>query len=692
MTCLRVVGHDLHSALGEVLVAQADQLNSILRRLEGSWMLQSESRRQEVSDYPANPHTNPLTRLIDDERRETYTTPGKHWETVSTLTLTWKGAHKQSGSWKQFIYKNLPKSSGADVPRFLEEVERLHGLLGEWVESLTMLEGEETLRYLHSTISMKDHPVSMPDIPAYLDQYLTDMDVTRVYLPPSLVRWPKLGEYFIRCVGVKRYPRASHPGVFEILDELTIPYRACIRWLPLASGQAISETRKAAGAYWSNKEEGTRINKAALSLFEQAATFQQSLEEHDVSAGRNTQTVVVWGETFEEATDRARLIERTLNSAGCVAKLETVNTMSAFLGTLPGEHQRNTRKQLQHTRNLSHMGPWHSQSRGTRFNLHLKGFPLMQVTARGATPYGFDTYSDDVGHFFVIGPNGSGKSFLLMSMALAWLQYEGANVRIFDKDKSAMVGTYSVGGKWFDLGEEIEKTNLTSKHMDSPGFTPWGTLWEPPQGHWLCFETNSLFDTPEMVPRILEPLIRSIKGALHGQPTMILLDEGWRYLRDSFFEGKIEDFFLTLRKANGMVGFATQNPVHLTQSTIGMSIYQQCATQIFLADPKATSPGLAPHYETLGCNERQREIIASLAAKRQYYVVKGDDCAVIDLEAGPIQRAIAGSSRKTDLAKASELYEKDPERFGYEWLMHKNLPDAVLRLEELSWKSREETE
>ncbi|WP_410960620.1 hypothetical protein, partial [Salmonella sp. SAL4357] len=82
----------------------------------------------------------------------------------------------------------------------------------------------------------------------------------------------------------------------------------------------------------------------------------------------------------------------------------------------------------------------------------------------------------------------------------------------------------------------------------------------------------------------------------------------------------------------------------------------QCATQIFLADPKAISPGLAPHYETLGLNERQREIVASLTAKKQYYVVKGDESAVIDLNAGPIQKAYAGSSRKTDLARATELY------------------------------------
>jgi type IV secretory pathway VirB4 component len=694
MACLRIVGPDLHSALGVELVAQAERLNTIFRRLEGTWVVQSESRRQEICTYPKMMCTDPISQMINDEREAHFLTPGSHWETVSTVTLTWKGGHRNAGSWKQLAYKNLPtQATSDDIPRFLDEVERLCGLLRECLDSLEWLMGEEALRYLHSTISMKDHPISMPEIPAYLDHYLTDMDLERVWVAGSLLRWPKLGEHYLRCVGVKRYPRVSHPGMFEILDELTVPYRACLRWLPLSRQQAISETRKAGGGYWSHKEEGTRVNKAAVNLADQAASFQQAIEENEVSGGGQTQVVVTWGETFDEATERAKVIERTLNTVGCVAKLETLNTLSAWLGTLPGEDKRNVRKPLMQSRNLSHMGPWHAQSRGAKENRHLHGAPLMQVTARGQTPYGFDTYADDVGHAFIVGPNGSGKSFCLNSMAIAWRQYPGNHVRIFDKDKSAQVPTYAVGGQWYDLGEEIAQLAASGQHLDDADTRPWGTLWEPPAGDWLCFETNALFDTPEMVPKILEPLIRSIKASLTGMPTMIVLDEGWRYLQESFFEGKVQDFFLTLRKANGMTVLCTQNPAHIVESRIGMDIYQQCATQIFLADPKAlvrgtsARPGMADYYETLGLNERQREIVASLVPKKQYYVVGPHGCAVFDLCAGPIQQAIVGSSRKTDLALADELYAKDPTRFAYEWLLAKDLPDAALRWEELTCAS-----
>lgn len=691
MACLRIVGQDLHSALGAVLVAHAQHLNSIWQRLDGGWMLQSESRRQEVRNYPTRTWTNALAQLIDEERRDHFLTPGAHWETVSTLTLTWHGGSKSTGTWKHVVYKNLPvQTTRGDVPRFLEDVGRFVGLLRDCLDRVTWLEGPEVLRYLHSTVSTKEHAIAEPDVYAYLDYQLTDMDLERVWVPPSLLRWPKLGEMYLRCVGVKRYPKVSHPGMFEILDELCLPYRACLRWLPLSRSEAISETRRYGGGYWGNKEDGTRVNKAAVSLAEQAATFQQMVEEHDVSGGLPTQTIVVWGETFDEATDRAREIERALNTVGCVAKVETVNTLSAYLGTLPGERKRNVRKPLLHTKNLSHMGPWHAQSRGASRNAHLGGEALMNVTARGQTPYGLDTYADDVGHIFLVGPNGSGKSFLLMSMALAWLQYPRSQIRFFDKDQSARVGTYAVGGQWFDLGDEIRKTGASGQRLDDGDMKPWGSLWDPPSGDWLCFETNSLFDTPEMIPKILEPLIRSIKDGLTGDPTQIILDEGWRFLKDSFFEGKVQDFFLTLRKANGMTVFCTQNPQHITESRIGMDIYQQCYTQIFLSDPKAMSTGLAPHYERLGLSKRQRDIVSRLIAKKEYYVVGPHGCAVFDLCAGEVQRAIAGSSRKPDLAMAEALYAKEPTQFAYEWLSFKGLPDAAVRLEALQALMQEE--
>ena len=43
----------------------------------------------------------------------------------------------------------------------------------------------------------------------------------------------------------------------------------------------------------------------------------------------------------------------------------------------------------------------------------------------------------DVGHTLIIGPTGSGKSTLLGMLALGWIKYPGAQVIVFDKDRSA---------------------------------------------------------------------------------------------------------------------------------------------------------------------------------------------------------------------------------------------------------------
>ena len=68
-----------------------------------------------------------------------------------------------------------------------------------------------------------------------------------------------------------------------------------------------------------------------------------------------------------------------------------------------------------------------------------------------STPFRLVPHQGDVGHMMIVGPTGAGKSVLLSLLALQFRRYEGAQVFIFDKGRSARAMTLALGGDWYDL-------------------------------------------------------------------------------------------------------------------------------------------------------------------------------------------------------------------------------------------------
>jgi type IV secretory pathway VirB4 component len=78
----------------------------------------------------------------------------------------------------------------------------------------------------------------------------------------------------------------------------------------------------------------------------------------------------------------------------------------------------------------------------------------------GATPFRLNLNVGDVGHTLIVGPTGAGKSTLLATLVLQWLRYPGAQVIVFDKDRSARASTLVVGGTVYEPGNERAPTSF----------------------------------------------------------------------------------------------------------------------------------------------------------------------------------------------------------------------------------------
>jgi type IV secretion system protein VirB4 len=688
LACLRFRGPDLHSSLDIALVAQARRLNTLFRRFGGGWGLMTEARRREVRTYPVAEWPDPVSRLVDQERWRYFTQPGQLYETDTILTLVYRRAQALLAQWKYLLYTNLPTDTREDemLARFEEEVSRVQALLGGCCEGVERMVRSDLLTYLHSTVSFKIQRVAVPTPACYLDTYLTDTDLERTRVLPSLLRWPRLGQHWIRCVGVKAYPQETQPGLLDALESLPLEYRATLRYLPLDRAKAVSELRKYRKAHWGQRksagaaaveyatgEETELLEQVALDWEKQANQAQADVQHGVVNYGYLTQTVVVWDTDFAAATAKAELVEHTLNSVDFTAKVETLNTMDAWVGTLPGNVYANVRRPLLHSHNLAHLMPATAPWPGPTRNAHLDGPPLLRTTGRGQTPFNLDTYDGDVGMAYIAGPIGSGKSTLLATMMLQWLKYPGAEVKIVDTGQSLRCATYAVGGQWYDVAAELQQQMARGQRLDDPETKPWGSPWMPPAARWQCFEMEDLLKTPDVMATIMRPLLQTLKERLTGAPTLFVFDEAHLYLKHEMLADGIDDYIRGLRKKNGAVLMATQSIADAARSALAPIISDSAMTRIFLANYHALEPQTAAIYEGWGLNARQREIIAALVPKREYYYQGRQGHRVFDLKLGPVGLAFAGASRKADLALMSELYKGNGVQFACDWLHARGL-------------------
>jgi type IV secretion system protein TrbE len=75
----RFRGPDLDSVTEGELVATAARLNNALRRLGSGWALFVEAERREAAGYPRSDFPEPLSWLVDQERRAAFEVSGSHF-------------------------------------------------------------------------------------------------------------------------------------------------------------------------------------------------------------------------------------------------------------------------------------------------------------------------------------------------------------------------------------------------------------------------------------------------------------------------------------------------------------------------------------------------------------------------------------------------------------------------------------
>ena len=110
---------------------------------------------------------------------------------------------------------------------------------------------------------------------------------------------------------------------------------------------------------------------------------------------------------------------------------------------------------------------------------------------------------------------------------------------------------------------------------------------------------------------------------------LMVVDEAWRYMQDPAVLNYLAEAAKTWRKKNAALVLATQSAVDVTGTPGASALLESIPTKLFLANPELPEEAGA----LFRLNEAELARVRALAPKRELYLRRPDEAAVLRLEA-----------------------------------------------------------
>jgi type IV secretion system protein VirB4 len=334
----RFRGPDLNSAVPAELVGVAARLNNALRRLGSGWAVFVEAQRHPAGNYPASRFPDPASALVDLERRAQFEEQGAHFESSYFLTFLYLPpadvAHVE-----RLLYEGQERDERANVNEilrgFVDRTDRVLQLIEGFMPESAWLDDQQTLTYLHSTISTKRYRVRVPETSIYLDALLADQPLTGGLEP-------MLGYAHLRVLTIVGFPTVTTPGILDELNALAFAYRWSTRAIMLDKADATKLLTKIRRQWFAKRKSIAAILKEVMtnepaSLVDTDAENKamdadaalQELGSDAIGQALVTASVAVWDDDPRVANEKLRLVEKVIQGRDFTCMAESVNAVEA---------------------------------------------------------------------------------------------------------------------------------------------------------------------------------------------------------------------------------------------------------------------------------------------------------------------------------------------------------------------------
>jgi type IV secretion system protein VirB4 len=184
----------------------------------------------------------------------------------------------------------------------------------------------------------------------------------------------------------------------------------------------------------------------------------------------------------------------------------------------------------------------------------------------------------------------------------------------------------------------------------------------------IGFDLTSILDDRISRTPYMMYVFHRVSQLLNGEKVIIMLDEGWKMLDDPVFSARIKDWMKTIRKQNGLLGFATQSAKDALGSSVGDAIIEQSPTQVFFPNPRASEKD---YCEGFGLSRHELKLVRELTPESRCFLLRhGTDSVIAKLDLSGMEDFVSVLSGRTETVSVMHQLQK---RYGDNpelWLPH----------------------
>lgn len=501
------------------------RINTILARLGDGWAMHIDCARIKTENYIDGKtyYKSSVTKMIENERKH-YFDNVEHFENIFTIVFTYLPPNKNISKLLDMMVAEdgVKRDSGTKILEYFKNsINELERSLSNFVDITKMQQRtlmdelgneivmDDMLEFINYSICGDRQQVRLPSVPMYID---TIIGAKQFHTGLS----PKIDNKFIGVVAIEGFPSQSFPNILNTLTELNFEYRFNTRFIFMDTQSALKDLNKLRKK-WQQKTRGfmdqlldrpsSKVDEHAMMMVNELDSAIAEANSGLMAYGYYSANVIVFNEDNEKLIDNISKVKSTLERLGFISRIEDINAVEAYLGSLAGHVYPNIRRPVINTLNLAHLIPLASIWAGEKYNssdkFPPKSPPLMQVITTGHTPFRLNLHIGDLGHTLVFGPTGAGKSVLLANILLAFQKYPNAKVFAFDKGRSLFAPTLASNGVHYDIaGENSSLAFAPLSNIKTSAQIAWAEGWIE-----SCLRLQNVEITPRYKKLIHEAII-----------------------------------------------------------------------------------------------------------------------------------------------------------------------------------------
>ncbi len=177
----------------------------------------------------------------------------------------------------------------------------------------------------------------------------------------------------------------------------------------------------------------------------------------------------------------------------------------------------------------------------------------------------------------------------------------------------------------------------------------------------VALDLSAIAENPALLVPVASYALHRLTTQLKGDPTVIVLDEGWRLLNNPAFAPRVKPWLGYITSKNGLVFFTTEHPEEVLDYPFHEAIRSGIRTQFFMPDETAGRV----YHEAFGLNGDEIDYLQAMQPENRHFLMKrADDTVVTALNLSGMHKMLGILSGTAQDPQAQ--VEMDEDDFGEE--------------------------